>query len=163
MFQTIKDNISMVIIATLLFCLVVAGISLASTRSALTTTKTKLSNAQASLALLQSDLDGVTADLIIAEQEKAKLLIDAAFTVSIISQREHERGQVDRAAAVTLEDTNLILGAANDEAINNWANSAVPSELNRLLKHTAYCANSDHQQDKVCITANGTEQFLSSG
>jgi chromosome segregation ATPase len=163
MFQQIKDNASIAIIGVLVISLVIAAISLLSNKAQLALTESKLATAELSVSMLQTDLNTVTADLVSAEQEKARLRLDAQRTVALMSQRENERSQVERQAADINEQTNQIIGAANNESVTRWVNDLVPDELNRLLKHNAYCSHRDSSQDRICVAATGVSQPLQSG
>jgi len=161
MFQSIKDNLSLGLIGLLAVALLLTGISLFSVKANLKMVQSELANAELSASILQSDLDVVTAALLAAETEKDRLRQDAALTASTLEERERGRNKVE----VTLSETNAkvsaIIEGAND-AVKTWANTAVPVELNQLLKQAAYCANRANQNHSVCTADTGTDELLPS-
>lgn len=162
MFQSIKDNLSLGVIGLLAVILLLTGISLFSVKASLKMVQAELASAELSASILQTDLDVVTANLVAAETEKERLRQAAELTASILGEREHGRVQVDAVLSETKVKASAIIEGTKDDAVKMWANTAVPVELNQLLKQAAYCANRANQNHTVCTTATGIDELLPS-
>lgn len=160
MLQLLKDNTSMLLIGVLLLVMAVMGISLASTKASLATTQAQLTTAQANQLVLQSDLNTATIAIKDAEKEKERLRLDAALLTSALTVREQGRDEVDTTLIDTKAKATAIIEGPHDEATTTWAHTAVPDELNRLLYNAANCANSNSNQDSVCIAAAGADERM---
>ncbi|MEJ6520320.1 hypothetical protein PQI64_11245 [Shewanella bicestrii] len=151
MFQTIKDNFVMVVIALLTIAVIVSGSMWAVTAGKLSTANTNLTNEIAAKAVIQTDLDNATEQLKAAEIEKERLRLDAVLTAKTLNVREQGRNTVETVLLDTKAKAKAVMESSNDEADKSWAVAAVPDELNRLLEQRSYCANRDNDQDSVCV------------
>lgn len=158
MFQPIKDNLSLVAIGLLSVALLVAGFNLVATKATLKTAQAELDRAELVVSTLQTDLDGATADLLAAEAEKKRLMRDASLVASTLEQREQGRHEADRQSRNVSSKAQAIIERGQGHEVENWANTAVPIELSRLLKQATDCANGDSDRAKVCATAKRVNQ-----
>ncbi len=148
------------IIGLLIVALVVLGFSLSLSRAEVTAKTNQIETLQRFKAVLQSDLDQVTADLNMAEAEKARLRQDLTLTAAVLVKREKDRDDVDTSLDVATARTTAIIEDSDDEAVNTWATTNVPDDLNWLLEHASYCANGDNHQDGVCVAAAGIDERM---
>ena len=162
MFQSMKNNLGLGVIGLLAVALLLTGISLFSVKASLKVVQSELASAQLSASILQSDLDVVTASLVAAETEKKRLRQAAELTESLLGAREHGRVQVDVLLSETNAKASAMIKGAKDDAVKTWANTAVPVELNQLLKQAAHCANRANPNHTVCIAATGIDEHLPS-
>ncbi|UWG66429.1 hypothetical protein K5M76_09525 [Shewanella xiamenensis] len=160
MFQTIKDNFAMAVIALLTIAVIVSGAMWAVTAGKLSTANASLTNEIAAKAVIQTDLDNATVQLKAAEIEKERLLLDAALTAKTLTVREQGRNTVETELMDTKAKAKAVMESSTDEADKSWTIAAVPDELNRLLKQRSYCANRNNDQDSVCITASAINERM---
>lgn len=158
MFQTIKDKLSAGVIIMLAVTLLLVGLMLAVTKSDLATTQANFEKSQMALSTLQTDLDNATVELKAAEIEKERLRLDAALTAKTLNVREQGRNTIDIELVNTKAKAKAVMENSTNEVDKSWTVAAVPSELNRLLEQRSYCANSDNDQDSVCVAGRVTSE-----
>ncbi len=151
MFQTIKDNFAMVVIALLTIAVIVSGSMWAVTTGQLSTANTNLTNEIAAKTVIQTDLDNATEQLKAAEIEKERLRMDAALTAKTLNVREQGRNTVETVLLDTKAKAKAVMESSTDEGDIAWTVASVPDELNRLLEQRSYCANRDNDQDSICV------------
>lgn len=158
MFQTIKDKLSAGVIIMLAVTLLLVGLMLAVTKADLATTKANFEKSQMALSTLQTDLDNATVQLKAAEIEKERLRLDAALTAKTLNVREQGRNTIDAELVDTKAKAKVVMESSTNESDKSWTVAAVPDELNRLLEQRSYCANSDNDQDSVCVAGRVTSE-----
>ena len=158
MFQTIKDKLSAGVIIMLTVTLLLVGLMLAVTKADLATTKANFEKSQMALSTLQTDLDNATVQLKAAEIEKERLRLDAALTAKTLNVREQGRNTIDAELVDTKAKAKVVMESSTNESDKSWTVAAVPDELNRLLKQRSYCANSDNDQNSICIAASAINE-----
>ena len=148
------------IIGLLIVAIVVLGFSLSLSRAEITAKTNQIETLQLSKAVLQSDLDGLTLDLRDSESENQRLRKDIELTAALLSKRERSRRDVDKSAADVAAKTAAMIEDSDDEAIDTWATTDVPDELNRLLKRSSNCANRDNDQDSLCVATSSIDERM---
>lgn len=160
MFQTIKDNFAMAVIALLTIAVIVSGAMWAVTAGQLSTANTNLTNEIAAKAVIQTDLDNATVQLKAAEIEKERLRLDAALTAKTLTVREQGRNTVETVLLDSKAKAKAVMESSTDEADKAWTVASVPDELNRLLEQRSCRANRDNDQDSVCVAASAINERM---
>ncbi|MCG9964611.1 hypothetical protein H9J30_11885 [Shewanella sp. PS-2] len=160
MFQTIKDNFAMAVIALLTIAVIVSGAMWAVTAGQLSAANTSLTNEIAAKAVIQTDLDNATVQLKAAEVEKERLRLDAALTAKTLTVREQGRDAVDSELVSTQTKAKAVIEDSTDDIVKAWAVASVPVELNRLLEYSANCAHGDSNANGLCTASAGTHERM---
>ncbi|MCL1161482.1 hypothetical protein L2728_06220 [Shewanella chilikensis] len=119
-----------------------------------------IEKAESKQIILQTDLDSVTASLLLAEKDKADLRRNADQLARLLDERERSRLVADADAEAVDQATKELLEDPEDEEALAWAVTAVPDELNRLLWHNSYCADSNRNGNSVCATARVSDESM---
>nr|WP_186298919.1 hypothetical protein [Shewanella algae] len=143
----------MLIVVSLVFALSMANASL-------DTAKANLESSELQKSQLQLDADLLTKQLLKAEKDKADLRLNADRLERILGDRERERLAASDNAEAVEQATRELLEDPEDEDAQAWAVAAVPDELNRLLWHNSYCADSNRNGNSVCATARVSDESM---
>lgn len=160
MFQTIKDNVLAVVLAIAVVITIVLGVMLEISIQQLSTANANLTNEIAAKAVIQTDLDNVTVELKAAEIEKERLRLDAALTAKTLTVREQGRNTVETVLLDSKAKAKAVMESSTNESDKSWTVASVPSELNRLLEQRSYCANSDNDNDSLCVARQVTSEQM---
>lgn len=142
------------VIGVLILACVGLGVALSFSKAEVATLNGNIEKAESKQIILQTDLDSVTASLLLAEKDKADLRRNADQLARLLDERERSRLVADADAEAVDQATKELLEDPEDEEALAWVVTAVPAQLNRLLWHTSYCANGNGHRDSVC-TATG--------
>ncbi|MBO2700791.1 hypothetical protein I6M58_11105 [Shewanella algae] len=143
----------MLIVVSLVFALSMANASL-------DTAKANLESSELQKSQLQLDADLLTKQLLKAEKDKADLRLNADRLERILGDRERDRLAASDNAEAVEQATRELLEDPEDEDAQAWAVAAVPDELNRLLWHNSYCADSNRNGNSVCATARVADESM---
>lgn len=160
MFQTIKDNVIAALFAISVIVIFALVTTLAISSAELSAANANLEKEIAAKAVIQTDLDNVTAQLKAAEIEKERLRLDAALTAKTLAVREQGRDAVDSELVNTQTKAKAVIEDATDDSVKAWATAAIPGELNRLLEHAAHCAHIDSNANGLCPAAAGAHERM---
>ncbi|MBO2578145.1 hypothetical protein I6M29_11325 [Shewanella algae] len=128
--------------------------------ASLDTAKANLESSELQKSQLQLDADLLTKQLLKAEKDKADLRLNADRLERILGDRERDRLAASDNAEAVEQATRELLEDPEDEDAQAWAVAAVPDELNRLLWHNSYCADSNRNGNSVCATARVSDESM---
>lgn len=140
------------LIAALIIVIALLGLSLTAVKADLALKNSQIETAAVNQRMLQDDLTVVTDELQAQAIERDRLAKDYAFTLALNEQTAKAKAALDRQLADQREAIKKLRTSANEQT-RSWANTAVPDDVKRLLKHAAYCAHRSHQADPICVTA----------
>lgn len=140
------------IIGALILVIAVLGLSLTATKTNLALKNSQIETAAVNQRMLQDDLTVVTDELQAQAKERDRLAKDYAFALALNEKAAKAKAEIDRQLADQREAIKKLRTSANEQT-RSWANTAVPDDVKRLLKHAAYCAHRSHQADPICTTA----------
>ncbi len=148
--------------ATVLLLLIVVSLvfALSMANASLDTAKANLESSELQKSQLQLDADLLTKQLLKAEKDKANLRLNADRLERILGGRERDRLAASDNAEAVEQATRELLEDPEDEDAQAWAVAAVPDELNRLLWHNSYCADSNRNGNSVCATARVSDESM---
>ena len=155
MFQKLINatgTLHLYIIGALILAIVLLGISLTATKTDLALKNAQLELAAANQRTLQDNLTTVTDELQAQAKERDRPAKDYAFALALNQQAAKAKAEIDKQLADQRDAIKKLRTSANEQT-RSWANTAVPDDVQRLLKHAAYCAHRSHQADPVCVTA----------
>ncbi|MGI2078469.1 hypothetical protein [Shewanella putrefaciens] len=155
MFQKLINatgTLHLYIIGALILVIALLGISLTATKTNLTLKNSQLESAAINQRMLLDDLTAVTDELQAQAKEYDRLAKDYAFALALNEKAAKAKAEIDRQLADQREAIKKLRTSANEQT-RSWANTAVPDDVKRLLKHAAYCAHRSHQADPICVTA----------
>ena len=147
-------------IVALITVIVLLGLSLSAVKSDLALKSSQLETADVNQRTLQADLTVVTDELQAQAIERDRLARDYAFTLALNEQTAKAKDAIERQLVDQRQVIKNLRTSANEQT-RSWANTAVPDDVQRLLKHATYCAHRSHQQDPICVTAPITHQPVS--
>lgn len=163
MFQKLINatgTLHLYIIGALILVIALLGISLTATKTNLTLKNSQLESAAINQRMLLDDLTAVTDELQAQAKEYDRLAKDYAFALALNEKAAKAKAEIDRQLADQREAIKKLRTSANEQT-RSWANTAVPDDVKRLLKHAAYCAHRSHQADPICTaTAIVNEPML---
>lgn len=139
-------------IAALIIVIALLGISLTAVKADLALKNSQIETANVNQRMLLDDLTDVTDELQAQTIERDRLAKDYAFALALNEQTAKAKAEIDRQLADQREAIKKLRTSANEQT-RSWANTAVPDDVKRLLKHAAYCAHRSHQADPICVTA----------
>ena len=139
-------------IAALIIVITLLGLSLTAVKADLALKNSQLETAAVNQRMLQDDLTVVTDELQAQAIERDRLAKDYACALALSEQPAKAKAEIDRQLADQRAAIKKLRTSANEQT-RSWANTAVPDDVKRLLKHAAYCAHRSHQADPICVTA----------
>lgn len=145
------------IIGALILVIALLGISLTATKTNLALKNSQLESAAINQRMLQDDLTTVTDELQAQAKERDRLAKDYAFALALNQQAAKAKAEIESQLA-DQRDAIKKLRTSSNEQTRSWANTAVPDDVQRLLKHAAYCAHRSHQADPICAATERVDQ-----
>lgn len=155
MFQKLINatgTLHLYIIGALILVIALLGLSLTATKTNLALKNSQIETATVNQRMLIDDLTAVTDELQAQAKERDRLAKDYAFALALNEKAAKAKAEIDRQLADQREAIKKLRTSANEQT-RSWANTAVPDDVKRLLKHAAYCAHRSHQADPICTTA----------
>jgi hypothetical protein len=155
MFQKLINatgTLHLYIIGALILVIALLGLSLTATKTNLALKNSQIETATVNQRMLIDDLTAVTDELQAQAKERDRLTKDYAFALALNEKAAKAKAEIDRQLADQREAIKKLRTSANEQT-RSWANTAVPDDVKRLLKHAAYCAHRSHQADPICTTA----------
>lgn len=160
MFQKLINatgTLHLYIIGALILVIALLGISLTATKTNLALKNSQLESAAINQRMLQDDLTTVTDELQAQAKERDRLAKDYAFALALNQQAAKAKAEIESQLA-DQRDAIKKLRTSSNEQTRSWANAAVPDDVQRLLKHAAYCAHRSHQADPICAATERVDQ-----
>lgn len=160
MFQKLINatgTLHLYIIGVLILVIALLGISLTATKTNLALKNSQLESAAINQRMLQDDLTTVTDELQAQAKERDRLAKDYAFALALNQQAAKAKAEIESQLA-DQRDAIKKLRTSSNEQTRSWANTAVPDDVQRLLKHAAYCAHRSHQADPICAATERVDQ-----
>ncbi|MDT3296445.1 hypothetical protein Q4Q57_14975 [Shewanella sp. SP2S2-6] len=145
-------SLHLYLIAALIIVITLLGLSLTAVKADLALKNSQIETAAVNQRMLQDDLTVVTDELQAQAIERDRLAKDYAFALALNEQTAKAKAEIDRQLADQRDAIKKLRTSANEQT-RSWANTAVPDDVKRLLKHAAYCAHRSHQADPICVTA----------
>ncbi|AVI66526.1 hypothetical protein CKQ84_11880 [Shewanella sp. WE21] len=155
MFQKLINatgTLHLYIIGALILVIALLGLSLTATKTNLALKNSQIETATVNQRMLIDDLTAVTDELQAQAKERDRLAKDYAFALALNEKADKAKAEIDRQLADQREAIKKLRTSANEQT-RSWANTVVPDDVKRLLKHAAYCAHRSHQADPICTTA----------
>lgn len=155
MFQKLINatgTLHLYIIGALILVIALLGLSLTATKTNLTLKNSQLESAALNQRMLLDNLTAVTDELQAQAKEHDRLAKDYAFALALNEKAAKAKAEIDRQLADQREAIKKLRTSSNEQT-RSWANTAVPDDVQRLLKHAAYCAHRNNKADPVCTAS----------